>query len=52
MVAEKRIHDKAVFKRTPTFGRGFVESVATDGMEVIFGEDRKRMAMNRPEAGS
>jgi hypothetical protein len=36
----------------PTFGRGFVESVATDGMEVLFREGRKRLAMNRPEAGS
>ena len=36
----------------PTFGRGFVESVATDGMEVLFREGRKRLAMNRPEAVS
>jgi hypothetical protein len=36
----------------PTFGRGFVESVTADGMEVLFREGRKRLAMNRPEAGS
>jgi hypothetical protein len=36
----------------PSFGRGFVESVTADGMEVLFGEGRKRMAMNRPESGS
>jgi hypothetical protein len=33
----------------PHFGRGFVESVTADGMEVLFGEGRKRLAMNRPE---
>jgi len=31
----------------PLFGRGFVESATGDGMEVIFREGRKRMAMNR-----
>ena len=36
----------------PTFGRGFVESISGDGMEVLFGAGRKRMAMNRPETGS
>jgi hypothetical protein len=36
----------------PSFGRGFVESTTADGMEVIFGDGRKRMAMNRPETGS
>jgi len=36
----------------PSFGRGFVESTTADGMEVIFEEGRKRMAMNRPETGS
>ena len=36
----------------PSFGRGFVESITADGMEVLFGEGRKRMAMNRPETGS
>ena len=35
----------------PRFGRGFIESVTTDDMEVLFREGRKRMAMNRPEAG-
>lgn len=35
----------------PSFGRGFVESTTADGMEVLFGEGRKRMAMNRPEGG-
>jgi hypothetical protein len=34
----------------PTFGRGFVESVAGDGMEVLFREGRRRMAMNRRDA--
>lgn len=36
----------------PLFGRGFVESITADGMEVLFGEGRKRMAMNRPETGA
>ncbi len=36
----------------PSFGRGFVESITADGMEVLFGKGRKRMAMNRPETGS
>lgn len=31
------------------FGRGFIESVTTDDLEVLFREGRKRMAMNRPE---
>jgi hypothetical protein len=35
----------------PRFGRGFVESTTSDGMEVLFREGRKRMAMNRPETG-
>jgi hypothetical protein len=35
----------------PRFGRGFIESVTTDDMEVLFREGRKRMAMNRPEIG-
>jgi hypothetical protein len=35
-----------------SFGRGFVESITADGMEVLFREGRKRMAMNRPEIGS
>jgi len=35
----------------PTFGRGFILSVTTDDMEVLFRDGRKRMAMNRPEAG-
>jgi hypothetical protein len=33
------------------FGRGFVESITADGMEVLFRAGRKRMAMNRPEDG-
>ena len=36
----------------PFFGRGFAESITADGMEVLFREGRKQMAMNRPEAGS
>ena len=36
----------------PSFGRGFVESISGDGMEVLFANGRKRMAMNRPETGS
>lgn len=36
----------------PLFGRGFAESITADGMEVLFREGRKRMAMNRLEAGS
>lgn len=36
----------------PLFGRGFAESITADGMEVLFREGRKRMAMNRPKAGS
>ncbi len=35
----------------PRFGRGFIESVTKDDMEVLFREGRKRMAMNRPETG-
>lgn len=31
------------------FGRGFIESVTADEMEVLFLEGRKRMAMNRPD---
>jgi hypothetical protein len=30
------------------FGRGFVEKVSTDSMEVLFREGRKQMAINRP----
>ncbi len=33
----------------PRFGRGFVESVTMDKMEVLFREGRKLMAMNRAE---
>jgi hypothetical protein len=29
------------------FGRGFVEKVSTDSMEVLFVDGRKQMAMNR-----
>ena len=36
----------------PSFGRGFVESITANGMEVLFGEGRKQMAMNRPETGA
>ena len=32
----------------PQFGRGFVEKVSADSMEVIFREGRKQMAINRP----
>ena len=35
----------------PSFGRGFIESVTTEDMQVLFREGRKRMAMNRPEVG-
>lgn len=31
----------------PQFGRGFVEKVSTDSMEVLFREGRKQMAINR-----
>jgi hypothetical protein len=31
----------------PQFGRGFVEKVSADSMEVIFREGRKQMAINR-----
>ena len=31
----------------PQFGRGFVEKVVTDSMEVLFREGRKQMAINR-----
>jgi hypothetical protein len=31
----------------PQFGRGFVEKVSTDSMEVLFRDGRKQMAMNR-----
>ncbi len=31
----------------PQFGRGFVEKITTDCMEVLFREGRKLMAMNR-----
>ena len=39
----------------PQFGRGFVETISVDSMEVIFREGRKAMAMNRrttPEEAS
>ncbi len=36
----------------PLFGHGFTESITADGMEVLFREGRKKMAMNRLEAGS
>jgi hypothetical protein len=32
----------------PQFGRGFVEKITADSMEVIFREGRKSLAMNRP----
>ena len=31
----------------PQFGRGFVEKVSTDSMEVLFREGRKQMGINR-----
>jgi hypothetical protein len=31
----------------PQFGRGFVDQITADSMEVLFREGRKRMAMNR-----
>ena len=31
----------------PQFGRGFVEKISPDSMEVIFREGRKQMAINR-----
>lgn len=43
-------YEKGDVVNHPLFGRGFVESITADGMEVIFGEGRKRLAMNRPEA--
>ena len=36
----------------PRFGRGFVESVLAEEMEVLFREGRKRLAMNRTAAAS
>jgi hypothetical protein len=36
----------------PQFGRGFVEKVTGDSMEVLFREGRKQMAMNRRPAPS
>jgi hypothetical protein len=32
----------------PHFGRGFVEKITADRMEVLFREGRKLLAMNRP----
>lgn len=46
------VYEKGDVIRHPSFGRGFVESITADGMEVLFAEGRKRMAMNRPETGS
>jgi len=34
----------------PQFGRGFVEKITSDSMEVLFREGRKQMAMNRRPA--
>ncbi len=34
----------------PQFGRGFVEKIASDSMEVLFREGRKTLAMNRRPA--
>jgi hypothetical protein len=34
----------------PHFGRGFVEKVTADSMEVLFREGRKQLAMNRRPA--
>jgi hypothetical protein len=34
----------------PQFGRGFVEKITADSMEVLFREGRKQMAMNRRPA--
>ena len=34
----------------PQFGRGFVEKISADSMEVIFREGRKSLAMNRRPA--
>ncbi len=34
----------------PQFGRGFVEKITPDSMEVLFREGRKQMAMNRRPA--
>ena len=34
----------------PQFGRGFVEKVFPDSMEVLFREGRKQMAINRKPA--
>ena len=34
----------------PHFGRGFVEAITTDRMDVLFREGRKALAMNRPPA--
>jgi hypothetical protein len=34
----------------PQFGRGFVETITADSMEVLFREGRKALAMNRRQA--
>jgi hypothetical protein len=34
----------------PQFGRGFVETITADSMQVLFRDGRKALAMNRPMA--
>ncbi len=41
-------YEKSDVVAHPQFGRGFVEKVTADSMEVLFREGRKQMAINRP----
>ena len=43
-------YEKADVIAHPQFGRGFVETVGADKMEVLFREGRKALAMNRRAA--
>lgn len=43
-------YEKADVIAHPQFGRGFVETVSADRMEVLFREGRKALAMNRQAA--
>lgn len=42
-------YEKGDWIEHPRFGRGLVEKVTTDRMEVLFREGRKLLAMNRQE---
>ncbi len=43
-------YEKADVIAHPQFGRGFVETISGDSMEVLFREGRKTLAMNRRPA--